>query len=162
MTAAPSDGEIAGPVPQWRCFFCDETFTRREDAAEHFGTDNACETDAPACRIAAHEGHLVHYIRKLEAELRRYQSEDSDVMRSIMSLEADHATALKRAEEKGYARGLGDYTKDLAAARREARVAAIEECAQRAQHCGCSSCGEIIADAIRALLPAPEPTQEPS
>ena len=52
---------------QWRCFFCDEVFTRAKDAAEHFGVDEACEADVPACKIAAHEGHLVKYIRKLEA-----------------------------------------------------------------------------------------------
>lgn len=93
---------------QWRCFFCDEVFTRREDAAEHFGRDDSCEADVPACKIAAHEGHLVHYIRKLEDELRRYQTEDSDVMRSIMALESDHWQALMREEEKGYERGLRD------------------------------------------------------
>lgn len=93
---------------QWRCFFCDEVFTRFKDAAEHFGCDDACEADVPACKIASHEGHLVKYIRKLENELRRHMSEDSDVMRSIMTLEADHRQALIRAEEEGYARGVRD------------------------------------------------------
>lgn len=96
---------------QWRCFFCDEVFTRRKDAAEHFGVDDACEADTPACKIAAHEGHLVRYIRKLERELRRHMTEDSDVMRSIMTLEAEHARALRNEEEKGYARGLRDAIK---------------------------------------------------
>lgn len=90
---------------QWRCFHCDGVFTRRADAADHFG---AGELDVPACKITAYEGHLVHYIRKLEEELGRYRSEDSDVMRSIMTLEADHRTALIRAEEKGYDRGVTD------------------------------------------------------
>lgn len=93
---------------QWRCFFCDEVFSRRKDAAEHFGAFDSCEGDVPACQIKAHEGHLVKYIRKCEREIRRYQSEDSDVMRSIMTLEADHHTALIRAEEKGYAKGVDD------------------------------------------------------
>ena len=88
---------------QWRCFFCDEVFTRRVDAAEHFG-----EEDYPACKIAPHEKHLITYIRKLQRELRRYRSEDSDVMRSIMTLEADHVTALRRAEEDGYNKGVRD------------------------------------------------------
>jgi len=95
----------------WRCFFCDEVFTRHEDALEHFGRDDACEADAPACKIAAHEGHLIRYIRKLENELSRYMSEDSDVMRSIMTLEFEHKRALIREEEKGYARGLRDGMK---------------------------------------------------
>lgn len=93
---------------QWRCFFCDVVFTRRRDAAEHFGCDDACEADVPACRIAAHEGHLVTYIRRLERELRRYVREDSDVMRAMMTLESEHAGALLAAEERGYARGVAD------------------------------------------------------
>ncbi len=89
---------------QWRCFHCDEVFESRKFAAEHFGTD--CET--PACQIAAHEGHLVTYIRRLEADLARCRTDDSDVMRSIMTLEADHRTALREAEERGYAKGVRD------------------------------------------------------
>lgn len=96
------------PRKQWRCFFCDEVFIGFKAAAEHFGVDDACEADTPACKIAAHEGHLVRYIRKLEKEVRRYMSEDSDVMRSIQTLEADHRTALVRAEERGYAKGVED------------------------------------------------------
>lgn len=93
---------------QWRCFFCDEVFTRRQDAAEHFGCFDSCEADTPACQIKAHEGHLVKYIRKLEKELSRYVREDSDVMRSIMTLEAEHQASLRREEEKGYERGARD------------------------------------------------------
>lgn len=93
---------------QWRCFFCDEVFKSFATAAEHFGCDDACEADVPACKIAAHEGHLVRYIRKLEKELRRHMTEDSDVMRSIMALEVNHRQALIRAEEEGYGRGLRD------------------------------------------------------
>jgi hypothetical protein len=93
---------------QWRCFFCDEVFVRRQDAAEHFGYDDACEADLPACKIAAHEGHLIKYIRKLEKELRRYMTEDSDVMRSIATLESEQAQKLRVAEEAGYAKGVQD------------------------------------------------------
>lgn len=93
---------------QWRCFFCDVVFTRREDAAEHFGSDDACEADIPACKIAAHEGHLITYIRRLEKELRRHMSDDSDVQRSIMALESGQAAALRTAADAGYARGVAD------------------------------------------------------
>lgn len=93
---------------QWRCFFCDDVFRRRKDAAEHFGCDDACEADVPACKLAAHEGHLITYIRKLENELRRYQTEDSDVMRSIRVLESEQAAALRAAEDRGYDRGVAD------------------------------------------------------
>lgn len=93
---------------QWRCFFCDEVFRSHKAAAEHFGMDDACEADVPACKLTAHEGHLVKYIRRLEKEIRRYQSEDSDVMRSIMTLEDDSRRALVRAEQEGYDKGLRD------------------------------------------------------
>jgi len=74
---------------QWRCFHCDEVFTNVNCAAVHFGLG----TGLPACKIAAHEGHLVKYIRNLESQLARYRAEDSDVMRSIMTLEADYRRA---------------------------------------------------------------------
>lgn len=97
---------------QWRCFHCDEVFTGRKFAAEHFGFD----CNAPACKIKAHEGHLVTYIRKLEDEIAKYRTDDSDVMRSIMTLEADHRQALIRAEEDGYNRGVRDITPIIKAA----------------------------------------------
>lgn len=96
------------PRKQWRCFFCDEVFTSWKFAAKHFGVDESCEADVVACKLTGHEGHLVTYIRKLEKEVRRYMSEDSDVMHSIQSLEASHRTALIRAEEKGYEKGVAD------------------------------------------------------
>ena len=33
---------------RYRCFFCDEVFTNRRTAWEHFGEQN-CESDVPAC-----------------------------------------------------------------------------------------------------------------
>jgi hypothetical protein len=95
---------------RWRCFFCDEVFRRHQDAAEHFGVDESCDSDVPACKLAEHEGHLVHYIRKLEAEVRRYQAEDSDVLRAIATLECNQAEKLRQAEEQGYAKGVRDMT----------------------------------------------------
>lgn len=90
---------------KWRCFHCNDVFTRRVDAAEHFG---ASEVEQPACEIKRHEGHLVHYIRKLEAQLASYRCDDSDIMRSMMVLESDHRQALIRAEEDGYGKGVRD------------------------------------------------------
>jgi hypothetical protein len=100
---------------QWRCFFCDEVFTRRKDAAEHFGEFDGCTADIPACKITAHEGHLVHYIRKLEQELRQFHQDETDVALSIITLESEHQQALIRAEEEGYARGIRDMTQTKAA-----------------------------------------------
>lgn len=90
---------------RWRCFHCDQIFTRPVDAREHFG---AHQEDTPACCLRDHEHHLVHYIRRLEQELARYRSDDSDVMRSILTLESGHRQALQRAEELGYERGVND------------------------------------------------------
>ena len=92
---------------QWRCFHCGEVFEGRKFAAEHFGV--RCDA-VPACQIKSYEGHLVTYIRRLESELASYRSDDSDVMRSIMTLEADHRAALIRAEEDGYNKGVRDMT----------------------------------------------------
>jgi hypothetical protein len=92
----------------WRCFFCDEIFDRAEDAAKHFGAFDSCEADITACKIKAHEGHLVTYIRKLENELRRYVRDDSDVQRALVTLEGDVARQVQEAEERGYAKGVAD------------------------------------------------------
>lgn len=41
-------GDPVPDVTQWRCFHCDEVFTDRQSAWEHFGEEN-CTTDVPAC-----------------------------------------------------------------------------------------------------------------
>lgn len=90
---------------QWRCFHCDEVFTSPQCAAVHFGYDG---TKTAACKLKDHEGHIVRYIRDLEAQLDRYRAEDSDILRSIYAQEANHRQALIRSEEEGYGRGVRD------------------------------------------------------
>lgn len=90
---------------QWRCFHCGQVFTRPKDAAEHFGVTLE---DQSACVMRDHESHLIVYIRKLEAENRRYRDEDSDVMRAIYTLESDIPRRVREAEERGYAKGVED------------------------------------------------------
>ena len=85
----------------WRCFHCDETFLDAASAEKHFG--KSCD-DVAVCQIDASK------IRKMEDDLRRYRQEDTDLHRQLLSMEADHFTALRREEEKGYARGIKDYT----------------------------------------------------
>lgn len=92
---------------QWRCFHCDDVFYSAKLAQEHFGDD--C-SQTPACKLASHEGHLITYIRKLESEVEQYRREDSHVLRSMWSLEADHRRAIQRAEEDGYSKGVRDMT----------------------------------------------------
>jgi hypothetical protein len=91
---------------QWRCFHCDQVFTNLRCATIHFGGDEAATC---AC-VLSHEQHLVDHIRDLEAQLDGYRAEDTKILRSIYTLEADHRQALIRAEEEGYNKGVRDMT----------------------------------------------------
>jgi hypothetical protein len=92
------------PAPKhgWTCFHCGETFLGQQAARLHFG---ASIEDEPKCQISAHR------LRAMEAELNRYRDEDTDLHREIARMQSDHAIALRREEEKGYARGLEDAKK---------------------------------------------------
>lgn len=92
----------------WRCFHCGETFTlaQKRWAGEHFGRS---ECDTPVCMMRVPgEAALLTALRNAQQELERYRAEDSDLMRAIWSMQADHTTALRREEERGYERGLRD------------------------------------------------------
>lgn len=89
----------------WRCFHCDETFTKRSEAAAHFGYE---QTATPACRIAPDLRGLIAHMRWQEGELSRYRADDSLAHREFYRIGAEHNQALQRAEEQGYARGLAD------------------------------------------------------
>lgn len=89
---------------RWRCFHCDTVFRSEHEAGIHFGADVA---GTCAC-VLPHEQHLVEHIRDLESQLESYRTESDQIMRSIMTLEAEHQVALRREEEKGYERGLRD------------------------------------------------------
>lgn len=94
------------PAHGWTCFFCGETFKTPGAARDHFGGD---EGSTAACRIkAGDERGLVMELRKVEEELRRYRSENSDADRQYHAMRADHAQALIREEQKGYDKGLAD------------------------------------------------------
>jgi hypothetical protein len=69
MTPNPTADEA-----RWTCFFCGETFTDAECAKQHFGGDLL---SLAACQIKAGEGGLVALIRKQEAELDRFRSEET-------------------------------------------------------------------------------------
>ena len=94
--------------PLWRCFFCDEIFTTRGLAAEHFGTEVGCDYPLPACQIKEHEGHLVHYIRQLEEELGVWRKPRHP--NAIVALEGEFADKVRRADD-GFARGVADMKK---------------------------------------------------
>lgn len=94
----------------WRCFHCGETFTKAQErwAREHFGDD---EGERPVCQMRLPgEHHLLTALRKAQRELRRYRSEDTDLMRAIYAMRSDHAAALRSEEERGYSKGVADMT----------------------------------------------------
>lgn len=98
LLSRPAPAAQAGcTLMPWRCFHCDETFDDHAAAAEHFGTSMAQE---PACQID------VTKYREMESLVSQHVEEDTDLHREIARLQCEHATALIREEEKGYARGL--------------------------------------------------------
>jgi hypothetical protein len=97
------------PSPSWRCFHCDEVFTDWGAARNHFGYTP--EDGAPVCRV---EGGVAAQLYHCRRQLEQYRQEDTPLHREIAALRADHATALRREEEKGYARGLTDARAQLA------------------------------------------------
>lgn len=103
MAAQPS--LPAQGAPGWRCFHCDETFTDEAAAKDHFGYDMLAE---PGCKLNELEGGLLGILRRQEEQLSAYHREETASYREFYSLGADHARALRREEEKGYARGVAD------------------------------------------------------
>ena len=92
----------------WRCFHCGEGFTKAQErwAREHFGRDDG---ELPVCQMRVPgEGNLLSALRNAQDALAGYHAEDGDLMRAMHSMAADHAEALKREEERGYAKGLAD------------------------------------------------------
>lgn len=100
------------PEHGWTCFHCGETFMHQNPAREHFG---AHPHDAePGCmlRMQDGEGSLLRKIRWLEREVSRLSfiidTGGSDAEKAMHSMSEEHATALIREEEKGYAKGFAD------------------------------------------------------
>jgi len=96
---------------EWRCFFCDDVFTTREVAALHFGSFDSCEPDVTACKLMAHQQHVLEYIRSLEDEIGHYQAENHPTIKAMYALEDEMRRAVAKAEEAGYARGVADMKK---------------------------------------------------
>ncbi|WP_462402231.1 Lar family restriction alleviation protein [Pseudomonas sp. Marseille-QA0332] len=94
-SAEPSTPKCKG----WTCFHCDEHFTNAEAASIHFGTH---EIQRPACLIDAAE------YRSMEARVREFANEDSELHRQMHRQANGHRLELRRAEESGYAKGLAD------------------------------------------------------
>lgn len=107
MSEPKPDTTISRAI-HWRCFHCGETFTKAQKrwAGEHFGRT---ECDTPVCLMRVPgETSLLTALRSAQDELARYRAEDTDLMRAIWAMQSDHATALRREEERGYEKGLRD------------------------------------------------------
>lgn len=94
-------------MKKWRCFHCDEVFTRMECAKEHFGLHEGCE---PGCveRLKGGDVGLLRRVRDLEQQLVSFLNETGAVEAYVQGLKADHAVALRREEERGYSKGVQD------------------------------------------------------
>lgn len=96
------------PEHGWTCFHCGDTFPGnlggQRAARLHFGSSIH---DEPKCQVSARQ------LRLMEAELRRHREEDTDLHRQIARLKSDHAEALRREEERGYARGVRDAREEI-------------------------------------------------
>ena len=93
---------------QWRCFFCDDVFTSRREAALHFGAFDSCEPDVTACKLMSHQQNVLEYIRGLEEEIRLYQAENHPTLKAMYAVEDEMRRAVIRAEESGYNKGVQD------------------------------------------------------
>lgn len=107
----------------WRCFHCGETFTREQEkwARQHFGRNDGA---LPVCQMRVPgEHHLLTALRRAEEELARHRAEDTDLIRAMYEMSADHAQALRRVEERGYNKGVSEgreyYEAALASAQAE-------------------------------------------
>lgn len=103
--APPDPDTYMSPRHGWTCFHCGETFFTVEAARGHFGPTPLAE---PGCVIQVRRRDLLYALREAEAELARYRAEDSDKDRAMHAMQAEHAAALRCAEELGYERGLRD------------------------------------------------------
>lgn len=95
-------GKITGP---WRCFYCGEICATEAHAREHFGGVRGA---LAACQLKSSDRHLIEVIRDQEEQLASYRAEDSEVLRAMYAQGAEHSTALRQAEERGYAKGVAD------------------------------------------------------
>lgn len=118
--------ETSGTV-EWRCFHCDEVFTDREEAGEHFGYMEDGASEETAGKLTKDEKGLVGLLRQVWAELRLHQEEDTALHRSLWSLSADAETKRREWGDKEYAKGLADGRAESAPSpQAEAREAVID------------------------------------
>lgn len=79
---------VESTTETWRCFHCDEVFTTRDAAAEHFGSGNY-EAETPLCVEAAttEQKQLISTNRELWEELQKARHENEDLEDRLHSFE---------------------------------------------------------------------------
>ena len=95
--------------PRWRCFHCDDVFTTRWTARDHFGY---CEDATPACQIKAGEIGLVEALRAAEKDASdawfALSNEDTTTAKAFRAMQGRHSRQITAMEQVGYERGLAD------------------------------------------------------
>ncbi len=117
-------GKDAELVKEWRCFWCDETFTDEAEAREHFGTQ---EGEICACKLTKDEKGLVGLLRDAWKRLDEFYREDNASCREFHALGAKHSTELREAEQTGYDKGLADGRALSSPITEPAKVGALTE-----------------------------------
>lgn len=80
--------EVEQSTGPWLCFHCDELFTDRDAAAEHFG-DGEYESEIPLCIQAAttEQKQLILTNREMWDELQKARSENEDLEERLSDFE---------------------------------------------------------------------------
>lgn len=95
-TTQPNVRGRSEAAEEWRCFHCDEVFTDKAEARDHFGAD---ETATPACRIGPRDKGLLEVLRRTEGELATWR------MRALLLEEKETSAELVRADYGRYFQG---------------------------------------------------------
>jgi hypothetical protein len=72
---------------EWRCFHCDEVFTDKAEAQEHFGLERDAST--PACQLTVSEVRELRALEQVNAELRAENEQLENLARLWHEAEAD-------------------------------------------------------------------------
>jgi hypothetical protein len=119
---------MSAPEKSWRCFHCDEVFTDRVAAAEHFG----CEIqDAPFCKqLADDDKALLKVIADQATQIFQWHNESTPADKLYYEFRSQVSQQAIKSEELGYRRGLNDGRRDwfkILCWRLDAKFSALKE-----------------------------------